>query len=88
MDAKNDLFLLAHHLVESNPENYLSWFAVGAYYFCSKKYDQCRKYLRKSLSIQRNFLDALILLGHSFSEQDEFDQALTLYRTASRLFKK
>jgi anaphase-promoting complex subunit 6 len=85
---KNELFILAHRLVESNPESHISWFAVGCYYYCTSKQDVARKYFRKSLSINKTYLNALIGIGHSFSAQDEVDQALSAYRHAVRLFKK
>ena len=88
LEKKSDIFLAAHKLVEEYPQSHVSWFAVGAYYFSAKKFDQSRKYLRKCLSIKKNFMEGLILLGLSFSEQEEFDQAISTYRTASRLFPK
>ena len=40
------LFLLAHELVEKEPDAYISWYAVGVWYFVTGKYIEARKYFR------------------------------------------
>ncbi|KRW98290.1 hypothetical protein PPERSA_01728 [Pseudocohnilembus persalinus] len=51
-----ELYYCAHNLIENYPNNSLSWFAIGTYYYLTKKYE------------------------------DESDQAMSVYRTVSRLF--
>lgn len=42
----NDLFLLAHQLVDIYPESAVSWFAVGCYYhIIGNKSDNARRFL-------------------------------------------
>jgi anaphase-promoting complex subunit 6 len=64
----------------------VSWFAVGAYYFNSRKYEIARKYFQKSIMLDRNFIYAWMGMAHSFAIQDESDQAMSIYRTIARLF--
>lgn len=40
------LFILAHELVDREPENALSWYAVGIWYLSCAKWAEARQYLR------------------------------------------
>lgn len=40
------LFILAHELVEREPESHISWYAVGVWYMSVKKYSDARTYFR------------------------------------------
>ena len=40
------LFILAHELVDREPENPVSWYAVGVWYLASGKWPQARQYFR------------------------------------------
>lgn len=40
------LFILAHELVEKEPEAAMSWYAVGVWYLTSKKWPEARTYFR------------------------------------------
>ena len=40
------LFLLAHELVDREPENAISWYSVGIWYMCIGKYQEARTYFR------------------------------------------
>ncbi|XP_060209255.1 anaphase-promoting complex subunit 6 isoform X3 [Lycium barbarum] len=64
----------------------LSWFAVGCYYYCIKKYDQARRYFSKATSLDGTFASAWIGYGNAYAAQEEGDQAMSAYRTAARLF--
>ncbi|RVW43026.1 Anaphase-promoting complex subunit 6 [Vitis vinifera] len=64
----------------------LSWFAVGCYYYCIKKYDQSRRYFSKAANLDGTFPPALIGCGNAYAAQEEGDQAMLAYRTAARLF--
>ncbi|KAF2314404.1 hypothetical protein GH714_026063 [Hevea brasiliensis] len=64
----------------------LSWFAVGCYYYCIKKYDQSRRYFSKATSLDGTFASAWIGYGNAYAAQEEGDQAMSAYRTAARLF--
>ncbi|KAJ6751984.1 hypothetical protein OIU85_002407 [Salix viminalis] len=82
----NELYLMASNLVKDYPQKALSWFAVGCYYFCIKKYDQSRCYFSKATSLDGTFAPAWIGFGNAYAAQEEGDQAMTAYRTAARLF--
>ena len=81
-----DLFYLAHQLVEDYPQQAVSWFAVGSYYHLIADYESARRYFSKAPSLNHRFAPAWVGFGHAFAAQDESDQAMAAYRTASRLF--
>ncbi|KAH1247056.1 Anaphase-promoting complex subunit 6 [Glycine max] len=74
------------NLVKDYPQMALSWFAVGCYYYCIKKYDQSRRYFSKATSLDGTFPPAWIGYGNAYAAQEEGDQAMSAYRTAARLF--
>ncbi|KAL6543324.1 Cell division cycle protein 16 [Orobanche hederae] len=96
----NELYLMACNLVKDYPQNWLtvtclfralSWFAVGCYYYCIKKYDQSRRYFSavkqsKATSLDGTFAPGWIGYGNAYAAQEEGDQAMSAYRTAARLF--
>lgn len=82
LGKKEDLFVLAHRLVEEEPDAALSWYAVGVYYLCTRQYEQARKYLYKATSLEPRFSPAWIAFGNAFAALDEADQAMSAYRTA------
>jgi anaphase-promoting complex subunit 6 len=60
------LFLMAHEMVDREPENALSWYAVGVWYLCNGKWGQARSYLR-CVPLWVLFLGCLSLIpGSSF----------------------
>lgn len=82
----NELYLMACNLVKDYPQKALSWFAVGCYYYCIKKYDQSRRYFSKATNLDGTFPPAWIGYGNAYAAQEEGDQAMSAYRTAARLF--
>ncbi|XP_022984323.1 anaphase-promoting complex subunit 6-like [Cucurbita maxima] len=82
----NELYLMACNLVKDYPQKALSWFAVGCYYYCIKKYDQSRRYFSKATSLDGTFAPAWIGYGNAYAAQEEGDQAMSAYRTGARLF--
>lgn len=40
------LFILAHEMVDREPENAISWYAVGVWYLSCGKWPQARQYFR------------------------------------------
>ena len=83
---KSKLYLCAHELVEEYPENAISWFAVACYYYCTRQFDSARRYFGKATMMESAFVPAWIGFGHAFAAQDESDQAMAAYRTATRIF--
>lgn len=86
LGQSNELYLMACNLVKDYPQKASSWFAVGCYYYCIKKYDQSRRYFNKATSLDRTFPPAWIGYGNAFAAKEEGDQAMSAYRTAARLF--
>ncbi|KAI9185441.1 hypothetical protein LWI28_007247 [Acer negundo] len=82
----NELYLMACNLVKDYPQKALSWFAVGCYYYCIKKYDQSRRFFSKATNLDGTFPSAWIGFGNAYAAQEEGDQAMLAYRTAARLF--
>ncbi|KAJ6845057.1 anaphase-promoting complex subunit 6 [Iris pallida] len=82
----NDLYLMAGSLVKDYPQKALSWFAVGCYYYCIKKYDQARRHFCKATNLDGTFPPAWIGLGNAYAAQQESDQAMSSYRTSARLY--
>uniref|UniRef100_A0ACD5TVM6 Uncharacterized protein n=1 Tax=Avena sativa TaxID=4498 RepID=A0ACD5TVM6_AVESA len=64
----------------------ISWFAVGCYYYCIKKYDQARRYFCKATGLDGTFPPAWLGTGIAYAAQEEGDQAMAAFRTAARLF--
>eukprot|EP00177_Eucheuma_denticulatum_P003335 GFKZ01006024.1.p1 GENE.GFKZ01006024.1~~GFKZ01006024.1.p1 ORF type:complete len:574 (-),score=74.85 GFKZ01006024.1:1236-2957(-) len=86
LEELQELFVVAHELVDREPRESVSWMAVGYYYFVSGKPDMARRFLQKATSLDARLAPAWVAYGHAFGAQDESDQAMAAYRTASRLF--
>ncbi|BFG29017.1 hypothetical protein CerSpe_152910 [Prunus speciosa] len=82
----NELYLMACNLVKDYPQKALSWFAVGCYYYCIKKYAESHRYFSKATSLDGTFPPAWIGYGNAYAAKEEGDQAMSAYRTAARLF--
>ncbi|KAF4972049.1 hypothetical protein FSARC_1267 [Fusarium sarcochroum] len=83
---KNLLFLIAHDLADSHPEEPCSWLAVGIYYFSIGKIPEARRYFSKASMMDAHFGPAWIGFAHTFAAEGEHDQAISAYSTAARLF--
>lgn len=81
-----EIYSLAYKLANNCSEKYISWYAVGCYYYSIKKYDVSRKYFLKCNQMSKTFPEGWIALGNCYAEQDESDQALSIYRACLRLF--
>ncbi|CAH1788277.1 unnamed protein product [Owenia fusiformis] len=87
LHKSNALFSLAHKLVDLYPSKPVSWFAVGCYYLLVGKNEAARRYLSKATTLDRVFGPAWLAFGHSFAVENEHDQAMAAYFTASQLMK-
>ncbi|KAF2852108.1 TPR-like protein [Plenodomus tracheiphilus IPT5] len=87
LGEKNTLYMLSHELTESNPAEPCSWLAVGAYYLCTGKIAEARRYFSKSSMMDPHFGPAWIGFAHTFAAEGEHDQAISAYSTAARLFQ-
>lgn len=80
-----ELFSLAHSWVESNPQNALAWFAVGAYYYACGRFHVAQRHFCKATRLDPTSVYSWIAFGCSFGACDESDQALASFRAAQRL---
>ncbi|KAI0490959.1 anaphase-promoting complex subunit cut9 [Xylaria cf. heliscus] len=86
LKMKNVLFLIAHDLADSHPEEPCAWLAVGIYYFAIDKIAEARRYFSKASMMDAHFGPAWIGFAHTFAAEGEHDQAISAYSTAARLF--
>jgi anaphase-promoting complex subunit 6 len=86
LKMKNVLFLVAHDLADSHPEEPCTWLAVGIYYFSIDKIAEARRYFSKASMMDAHFGPAWIGFAHTFAAEGEHDQAISAYSTAARLF--
>lgn len=80
------LFILAHELVHERPEDAISWFAVGMWYFSGRRWATAREHLSKATLLDNRFAPAWLAFAHAFALEGEHDQAITAYSTAAKLF--
>ncbi|KAE8226376.1 hypothetical protein CF319_g1025 [Tilletia indica] len=80
------LFMLAHRLVEEDPESPSAWYAVGAWYGSAGRWAEARRYFSKATLLDPRFAPSWIAFAHSFANEGESDQAITAYATAARKF--
>ena len=82
-----DLYSTAQMLVSLFPQLPLSWFAVACYYLLQSNHNLARKYLEKVLALDKLYSLAWMASGLSFSENGEYDQAITAFSTAAHVMK-
>lgn len=82
----SSLFMLAHDLVQQEPQAASTWYAVGLWYFSGKRWTEARRFFSKANLIDSRFAPAWITFAHAFAWEGEHDQAITAYSTAARLF--
>lgn len=85
LKMKTELFYLGHELSRTYPKIAVSWYAVGCYYLCCKKYEAAQKHLQRATKIDKRFAKAWVALGQSLSAQEESEHAIAAYRAACRL---
>ncbi|GAA5861337.1 hypothetical protein JCM8547_006096 [Rhodosporidiobolus lusitaniae] len=83
-NLRSKLFLLAHDMVDNEPDDTISWYAVGLWYFSGKRWEESRRFFGKSVLIDPRFGPAWLAYAHSFAFEGEHDQAITAYSTAQR----
>ncbi len=84
--GKNELFLAAHKLAENYPNSYITWLAIGTYYFSIGKVNEARQFFSRASILNPSFGPAWIGFAHTFAIEGEHEQAISAYATASRLF--
>eukprot|EP00210_Caulerpa_lentillifera_P004795 g4577.t1 len=86
LKKQTELYQRGQELSRINPESAITWFAIGVYYMCIKRFYEARKSFGRSHGIDKNFSHAWIGYGNAFAGQAETEQAMAAYRTANRLF--
>lgn len=86
LKRKPELFAIGHRLVEAYPQRAEAWFAVGCYYLLICEHENARRHFSKATALQPSFVPAWIGFAHAFAAQEESDQAMAAYRSATRLF--
>ncbi|KJA22947.1 hypothetical protein HYPSUDRAFT_77168 [Hypholoma sublateritium FD-334 SS-4] len=84
---RSRLFIMAHEMVEREPENAMSWYAVGVWYLGKGKWSEARQYFSKTSLMDPRFAPAWAAFGHTFALEGEHDHAVTAYSTCARMFK-
>ncbi|VDP90497.1 unnamed protein product [Echinostoma caproni] len=87
LDRPNELFRIAHKLMNVYPSNAISWFAVGCYYLCTQRNELARRHLLKATQLDRRFGPTWLALGHAFAADGEHDQAIASYCTAAQVIR-
>ncbi|GAX10285.1 anaphase-promoting complex subunit 6 [Fistulifera solaris] len=85
MGHKRVLFRLAHEWVEFSPKSAQSWFAVGAYYYCCRRFHVAQRHFCRATRLDPQCTEAWVAFGCAFAACDESDQALASFRAAQRL---
>ncbi|KAJ6494696.1 cell division control protein 16 [Mycena vitilis] len=80
------LFILAHEMVDREPENPISWYAVGVWYLSNGKWAEARQYFSKTSLMDPRFGPAWVAFAHTFALEGEHDHAVTAYSTCARMF--
>ncbi|KAF2179816.1 TPR-like protein [Zopfia rhizophila CBS 207.26] len=87
LSQKNALFLLAHDLADTHPQEPCAWLAIGIYYLSISRIAEARRYFSKASMMDPHFGPAWIGFAHTFAAEGEHDQAISAYSTAARLFQ-
>eukprot|EP01033_Poteriospumella_lacustris_P007256 gene7256-5218_t len=82
LKLNQELFYLGHQLVNSCPNDAVSWYCVGCYYFSCGKLDFAHRYIKRCLKKDPEFFLGWLMLGHILSLQEESEQAVAAYRSA------
>jgi anaphase-promoting complex subunit 6 len=87
LGEKNALYLLAHTLADSHPQEPCTYLAIGIYYLTINQIASARRFFSKASILDPHFGPAWIGFAHTFAAEGEHDQAISAYSTATRLFQ-
>uniref|UniRef100_A0A0R3RH95 TPR_REGION domain-containing protein n=1 Tax=Elaeophora elaphi TaxID=1147741 RepID=A0A0R3RH95_9BILA len=73
------LFILAHQLVDSQPDNEVSWYTVGCYYYSIGQLGAAKNFLNKCTSMNCTFGEGWLAFGHALTAESEHEQAMNCY---------
>lgn len=87
LGEKNALYLLAHTLADTHPQEPTTYLAIGIYYLTISQISSARRFFSKASILDPHFGPAWIGFAHTFAAEGEHDQAISAYSTATRLFQ-
>ncbi|VDM08172.1 unnamed protein product [Wuchereria bancrofti] len=82
-----NLFILAHQLVDSQPDNEVSWYTVGCYYYSIGQLSAAKNFFNKCTSMSCAFGEGWLAFGHALTAESEHEQAMNCYLRASRVLE-
>lgn len=80
LKKQTELYQTGQELSRINPESAVTWFAIGVYYMCIKRYYEARKSFGRAHAINKNFSHAWIGFGNAFAGQEETEQVLSKFQ--------
>ncbi|VDK30991.1 unnamed protein product [Gongylonema pulchrum] len=78
LHKSDDLFILGHHLVDTQPDNEISWYTPKQFFF---------DYLDKCTTMNGSFGEGWLAFGHALSAESEHEQAMNCFLRASRVLE-
>ncbi|KAI4237781.1 MAG: hypothetical protein LQ352_007919 [Teloschistes flavicans] len=82
LNRETDLAFLAHETIDTDRSSPQAWCVVGNSFSVQKDHDQAVKCFKRATQLNPNFTYAYTLQGHEHMANEEFDKALTAFRTA------
>ncbi|GMR32440.1 hypothetical protein PMAYCL1PPCAC_02635, partial [Pristionchus mayeri] len=82
------LFLLAHRLVDAQPDHEMSWYAVSLYYYVCKNIQAAKSFMNKATTMNECFGEGWLAFGHILAYDCEHEQAMNCYLRAARVLEK
>lgn len=77
-----DLAFLAHEIIDIDRNSPQAWCAVGNSFSLQRDHDQALKCFKRATQINPKFAYAFTLQGHEHVENEEYDKALSAYRSS------
>ncbi|EFA86041.1 TPR repeat-containing protein [Heterostelium album PN500] len=85
LGMKNELHYQCHQLIDSQIQPAIAWYGIACYYHLIQNIDMTQKAFTKSTTYDSKLGASWLGFGHYFANKGEHDQAMSAYRTASRL---
>lgn len=87
LQKSDELFMLGHRLVDSQPDSELSWYTVGCYYYSIGHLSAAKTFLNKCTTMNATFGEGWLAFGHVLTAESEHEQAMNCYLRASRVLE-
>lgn len=82
LKKQTELYQTGQELSRINPETAVTWFAIGVYYMCIKRYYEARKSFGRAHAVDKNFSHAWIGFGNAFAGQEETEQVWSKFHSS------